>query len=79
MLSSPVASAWLAARTLGTGLSPAVLRPTARLLMTVPVPDRPWDKATGFLRDGDLFRAAHAMGDAYATHEADEWWRSRVS
>ncbi|MEP6659670.1 MAG: N-6 DNA methylase [Acidimicrobiales bacterium] len=78
VLSSPVASAWLAARTLGTGLSPAVLRPTARLLMSLPLPDRPWDVATLFLRDGDVLSAAHAMGDAYGTHDADAWWRARV-
>jgi hypothetical protein len=78
VLSSPVASAWLAARTLGTGLSPSVLRPTARLLMSLPVPDRPWDKATALLREGDLLGAAHAMGDAYGTHDADAWWRARI-
>jgi hypothetical protein len=79
VLSSPVASAWLAARSLGTGLSPAVLRPTARLLLTLPVPDRPWDEATAFLRAGDVIRAAYAMSDAYGTHEADAWWRSRIN
>jgi hypothetical protein len=78
VLSSPVASAWLAARTLGTGLSPSVLRPTARLLLTLPVPDRPWDEAATFLHARDVFRAAHAMGDAYGTHEADAWWRARI-
>lgn len=77
VLSSPVASAWLAARTLGTGLSPSVLRPTARLLRSLPVPDRGWVEAAARLRAGDLDGAADAMGDAYGTHIADEWWAAR--
>jgi len=79
VLTSPVASAWLAARTLGTGLSAGALRPTAALLTELPLPERSWDEATRRLRDGDVAGAGLAVSAAYGIDAADEWWLERIT
>lgn len=86
LLASPVVSAWVAARTVGTGRSAASLRPTAGVLADLPLPDdeATWQRGTaGFgawrTRGGDPSRwattlaAAHRVGAAPAA-AALEWW-----
>jgi hypothetical protein len=90
LLSSPVVSAWVAARTVGTGLSTGSMRPTAGLLADLPLPDddETWQRGTdGFeawrTQGGDPGRwaetlaAAHGVADAPAA-AALEWWLAQV-
>jgi hypothetical protein len=81
VLSSPVASAWVTARSIGTGLTANALRPTASLLAQIPLPGRDWQEATRRLRNGDLDGAAIEMMHAYGADDADllAWWRTRVT
>jgi hypothetical protein len=90
LLSSPVVSAWVAARTVGTGLSTGSMRPTAGLLADLPLPDddEAWQRGTsGFeawrAHGGDpggwaaTLAAAHGVADAPAA-AALAWWLARV-
>jgi hypothetical protein len=90
LLASPVVSAWVAARTVGTGLSTGSMRPTAGLLAGLPLPDddEAWQRGTaGFgawrARGGDPGRwaatlaAAHGVGATPAA-AALEWWLAQV-
>ncbi len=81
VLSAPVASAWVAARSIGTGLTANALRPTASLLAQIPLPVREWQEATRRLRNGDLDGAAIEMMYAYGVDDAEllAWWRTRVT
>ena len=80
VLSSPVASAWLAARSLGTGLTATALRPTASLLLTVPLPTGSLERAVAGLRAGDLAGAARASLAAYGVDDPAlyDWWHSKI-
>jgi SAM-dependent methyltransferase len=87
-LTSPAASAWVAHRCAGTGLSAGALRPTARLLATLPLPTRPWDDAVDALRRGDVLACGRAVDAAYqaagpdadtgAGEERWSWWSVAV-
>jgi len=79
VLTSPVASAWLAHRRMGSGLSAAAVRVSASDLAQIPLPTHgdPWVRATVALRGGDVAACGRAMGEAYGlAHRADlfEWW-----
>ncbi len=79
-LCSPVASAWAARLTLGTGLSVTALRLRAAQVADVPLPSRPWPEATAALRSGDLDTFGAAMGASYGLDPAAgaallAWWR----
>jgi hypothetical protein len=81
VLTSPVASAWVANRCAGTGLAPTALRPTARLLGGLPLPTRPWDDAVAALRAGDLVGCGTAVDAAYGAPDEARlaWWRAGLS
>lgn len=80
-LASPPATAWLAARSAGTGRSAGSLRAGAPLLRTLPLPtdDGAWAAGTTALRSGELEAFAIAMTAAYAA-DADiaAWWLDRA-
>ena len=77
---SPVASAWAAAHFTGAGLSSAALKVSARQLLALPLPDRPWDAAVALLAVGDLRRFAETMIRSYGGLDDDDrrrildWW-----
>jgi SAM-dependent methyltransferase len=86
VLTSPVASAWLAARSAGSGLSARALRVAAPVLSQLPVPaatdaSAALDHAVEALHRGDLEGCAAATNRAYGV-EGDlaeqllAWWLS---
>ena len=81
ILTSPVATAWLAARSVGSGLSAGALRISAPVLSGLPLPAGDVDAATAMLRAGDVEGCGRATCAAYgvAAEEAaalTEWWLS---
>jgi len=81
VLTSPVASAWVANRCAGTGLAPTALRPTATLLGGLPLPPRPWADAVAALRAGDVVGCGAAVDAAYGSPDESRlaWWRAGLS
>lgn len=84
MLTSPVASAWIALQRIGTGLSAQAIRVTASDLAALPLPsDRTaWKDASDALRNGDVYGCGRHMIRAYGlNHRADlyDWWEQRVN
>ena len=76
---SPVASAWAAAHFTGAGLSSTALKVSARQLLALPLPDRPWDAAVAPLAVGDLRRFGETMVASYELDDHDrrrvlDWW-----
>jgi hypothetical protein len=83
VLSSPVASLWLAHRSAGTGRSARVVRVSAPVLAEVPWPRGDLSTAAAAMRNGDLDAAARATLTAYGVNEAvasgwTTWWRSAL-
>jgi hypothetical protein len=86
VLTSPVSSAWLAGRRLGSGLASSAIRVSARDVQGLPLPvdsDR-WDAATDRLRAGDVVGCGESMADAYGLDPAQAsatlgWWRAKVA
>ena len=81
LLTSPTASAWLAARSAGNGLSARALRVSAPVLARLPLPTGDLDPAAGALRAGDIEACAAAVDRAYGVggDVADrllDWWIS---
>ncbi|CAB4880160.1 unannotated protein [freshwater metagenome] len=84
MLTSPVASAWIALQRIGTGLSAQAIRVTASDLAALPLPaDRTaWKDASDSLQNGDVYGCGRHMIHAYGlAHRADlyDWWEQRVN
>ena len=80
-LTGPVASAWLAARASGTGMSAHALRVSAPVLAGVPIPAGSVDAAVAALQVGEIERCARLVTAAYGVDdEAAEpllaWWLS---
>jgi SAM-dependent methyltransferase len=78
-LTSPVVSAYAAARYAGAGLSPTSFRLSANQVLDLPLPPAPWPEATDRFRRGDLAgcgRALCALEDA--GDEVYEWWWERI-
>ncbi len=82
LLTSPVASAWLAAQMAGSGMSAAAMRVPAAVLARLPMPTGSLEAAIGMLRCGDVSGCGRAMIDAYGLDDPDdrlfEWWRARI-
>lgn len=80
VLCSPVASAWAAQLTMGSGLSATALRLRAGQVGAVPLPSRPWPDGVAALRAGDLASFGRAMGAAYGVDTDDllAWWLPRA-
>ncbi|MGD9701895.1 MAG: N-6 DNA methylase [Acidimicrobiia bacterium] len=81
LLTSPVASAWLAARSAGTGLSARALRVSAPVLAQLPLPRGKLDAAAACLERGDVEGCGSAVSRAYglddeAGRELLAWWLS---
>jgi hypothetical protein len=79
VLTSPVASAWLARRRLGSGMSPKTLRITASDLTQIPLPvnEGEWEAAAALLRRGETLECGRVMLTAHDIAEQDhlrEWW-----
>jgi len=86
LLTSPVASAWLAHERAGTGLSAQTIRVVASDLARLPLPvDQPaWDEAVTLLASGDIAACGRQMMRAHAIDSASafalyDWWLPRVS
>ncbi len=84
LLCSPVASAWLAGRHLGSGLSASTIRLSAANVAAIPVPTKrlEWMRAAEALRRGDLAGCGRSMLGAYGLDQRDDiwqWWTERLS
>jgi hypothetical protein len=79
VLCAPATTAWAAATYLGAALSAAAIKLSAAQVLTVPVPDRPWDDAAAALASGDVEHCARLMDAAYGTDLFDWWSDRRVS
>jgi hypothetical protein len=82
LLTSPVASAWLANRRLGSGLSPSAIRVTASDLAQLPLPQdaNTWRAAASALQAGRVDECSTSMLDAHGVGGRDElsrWWSAR--
>ncbi|MGK2947110.1 MAG: N-6 DNA methylase [Acidimicrobiales bacterium] len=80
-LASPPVTAWLAARSAGTGRSAGSLKAGAPLLRTVPLPsdEEAWTEGAAALRSGDLLAFAATMTSAYGAEEdVCTWWLGRA-
>jgi SAM-dependent methyltransferase len=83
VLLAPPVAAWAATRHLGAGMGAGILKLSARQVLDLPLPARPWDGGTALLRAGDLDGAAVEMCRAYGLRRADaspilDWWRARI-
>ena len=81
VLLAPPVSAWAATHHLGAGMGAGSLKLSARQVLALPLPARPWDAGTALLRAGDLDGAAVEMCRAYGLRRADaapvlDWWRA---
>jgi hypothetical protein len=79
VLCAPAASAWAATTYLGAGLSAGVIKLSAAQVLTLPVPEEPWDDAAAALAAGDVDACAHSMDAAYGTDLFDWWAERRLS
>ena len=84
VLTSPVASAWLAAQMAGSGMSAAAIRVPAATLARLPMPNGDLGEAIAALRIGDLTACGKAVTAAYgvtdaAAAELIDWWSRRVA
>jgi SAM-dependent methyltransferase len=78
-LTSPVVSAYAAARYAGAGLSPTSFRLSANQVLDLPLPPAPWTDATDRFRRGDLAGCGRALCALEgAGDEVFEWWWDRV-
>jgi hypothetical protein len=83
VLTSPVASAFVARRAAGTGMSARVVRVTARHLHAVPWPAGDLGPAVAAIRVGDVLACGAHVVRAYGVTGVDadallDWWGSRV-
>jgi hypothetical protein len=83
VLTSPVASAFVARRAAGTGMSARVVRVTARHLHAVPWPAGDLGQAVAAIRAGDVLACGAHVVRAYGITGPDadallEWWATRV-
>lgn len=81
VLTSPVASAWLAARSTGSGLSAGALRVSAPVLAALPLPAGDLEVAASLAIAGDVESCGRAVCAAYgldsrAAGPIVEWWLS---
>ncbi len=83
VLTSPVASAWIAHRRTGSGLSARAIRVTASDLHALPLPvgHAAWDDAVARLRSGDVAGTGEAMMRAYGCGDDAVlrlWWERNL-
>jgi hypothetical protein len=82
VLSSPVASAWIARRAAGTGRSGRVVRVSAAALLAVPWPAGSLGPAESALRAGDVCECGRAVLRAYGLDPdgdgagLSQWWET---
>jgi len=85
VLTSPVASAWLAGRRFGSGLSSTAVPVAAGDLAEIPVPPasgrRAWTAAAAKLQAGDVVGCGMDMLRAYGLRQRSDllvWWQDRL-
>lgn len=83
VLTSPVPSALIARRAAGTGMSPRVVRVTARQIADLPWPRGALQGAVDALRSGRLRECAEQVTIAYGLPEPErtrllDWWEDRL-
>ena len=81
VLTSPVASVWVAEQSLGSGLSAATVRVSQRTLSALPWPAGSLDDAVAALRTGDIAACGRAVDAAYGSDDdarLHDWWWSAV-
>ena len=83
VLTSPVASAWVAHRSAGSGRAGSALRISASTLASIPCPSGSLDPAVTALEAGDVASCAQEATAAYGlgtatTRELMEWWSSAL-
>jgi N-6 DNA Methylase len=84
VLTSPVASAWLAARSSGSGLTAGALRVSAPVLAGLPLPAGDLRVAVEHLRAGSVLDCGAAVDAAYGLDEGRDqallsWWSGRAA
>ncbi len=84
LLTSPVASAWIALQRIGTGLSAHAIRVTASDLARLPIPsdNAAWIEAASALQRGSVLDCGRRMLHAYglsSRNDLYDWWAARVS
>ena len=81
VLTSPVASALLAAESVGSGLSATTMRVSQRTLGLLPWPAGDLTAAVEALRAGDLEACGRSVDAAYGVADAilSRWWRNGLS
>jgi hypothetical protein len=62
----------------GAALSAGAIKLSAAQVLTLPLPERPWDDAAAALAAGDVDGCAEAMDAAYGTDLFD-WWHERYA
>ncbi len=79
VLTSAVASATIAAQSVGSGLSASSVRVSQRTLNLLPWPSGPLGDAVGALRAGDFSRCAQLVDAAYGVSDPTltAWWHER--
>ena len=79
-LTSPVGSAFIAAQSVGSGLSATTVRMSQRTLGTLAWPAGDLADAVAALRAGDLAACGRAVDAAYDVHDDElfEWWHRAV-
>ncbi len=77
---SPVATSWALSHYGGGGLSHDAVKLSARQLLTLPVPARPWTQAGEALRLGRLAEYGRTMIEAYCVDPEPllSWWLNRL-
>ena len=81
VLTSPVASALIAAQSAGSGLSASTFRVSQRTLQSLAWPEGDLAEAITALRDDDALSCGRAVDAAYGVHDESlfAWWQAAVS
>ncbi|MCU1395623.1 MAG: hypothetical protein JWM34_4051 [Ilumatobacteraceae bacterium] len=81
VLTSPVASALIAAQSVGSGLSATTVRVSQRTLGALPWPSGPLVDAVDALRAGDIVGCGRLVDAAYGIDDEAllDWWREGLS
>ena len=81
VLTSPVASAVIAAQSVGSGLSATTVRVSQRTLGLLPWPQQDVGAAVAAIRDGDIETCGRLIDAAYGVDDEElfNWWASGVA
>jgi SAM-dependent methyltransferase len=81
VLTSPIASALIAAESIGSGLSPRTVRVSQRTLSALPWPEGDLTAAVAALHAGDVVACGRAVDIAYGADDPDllSWWSNGLT